>query len=129
MARLIGQWLSERLGQPFVIENRPGAATNIGTEAVVKSPPDGYTLLLCSTPNAIDSRPSQAFAPQFVTGLARPFRRFPCSSKVRPVHHQSRSQAPATKARRDVPAIGSPEWEMPTRIGHIPALPQSSWEC
>jgi tripartite-type tricarboxylate transporter receptor subunit TctC len=53
IARLIGQWLSERLGQPFVIENRPGGGTNIGTEAVVKSPPDGYTLLLASTPNTI----------------------------------------------------------------------------
>src|SRR5262245_12555878 len=46
MARLIGEWLSERLGQPFIIENRPGAGTTIGTEAVVKAPPDGYTLLL-----------------------------------------------------------------------------------
>jgi len=46
LARLMGQWLSERLRQPFVIENRPGAAGNIGTEAVVKAPPDGYTLLL-----------------------------------------------------------------------------------
>src|SRR5262245_56665991 len=46
VARLIGQWLSERLGQPFIIENRPGAATNIATEAVVRAPPDGYTLLL-----------------------------------------------------------------------------------
>src|SRR5262245_54262850 len=46
VARLMGQWLSERLGQPFVIENRPGAGTNIGTEAVVKASPDGYTLLL-----------------------------------------------------------------------------------
>ena len=45
IARLIGQWLSERLGQPFVIENRPGAGTNIGIEAVVRAPPDGYTLL------------------------------------------------------------------------------------
>jgi tripartite-type tricarboxylate transporter receptor subunit TctC len=54
-ARLMGQWLSERLGQPFVIENRPGAAGNIGTEAVVKSPPDGYTLLLCGNPNAINA--------------------------------------------------------------------------
>ena len=55
MARLIGQWLSERLGQPFVIENRPGAGTNIGTETVVKAPPDGYTLLLAGTPNAINA--------------------------------------------------------------------------
>src|ERR1700750_213922 len=48
LARLIGQWLTERLGQPFVIENRPGAGTNIGVEAVVRSPADGYTLLLIS---------------------------------------------------------------------------------
>jgi tripartite-type tricarboxylate transporter receptor subunit TctC len=46
LARLIGQWVSERLGQPFVIENRPGAGTNLGVEAVVRSPADGYTLLL-----------------------------------------------------------------------------------
>jgi tripartite-type tricarboxylate transporter receptor subunit TctC len=54
-ARLMGQWLSERLGQPFVIENRSGAGTNIGTEAVVRAPPDGYTLLLVSTTNAINA--------------------------------------------------------------------------
>ena len=48
-ARLIGQWLSERLGQQFVIENRPGAGGNVGTEAVVRAAPDGYTLLY--TPN------------------------------------------------------------------------------
>jgi tripartite-type tricarboxylate transporter receptor subunit TctC len=54
VARLIGQWLSERLGQPFVIENRPGAGTNIATEAVVRAPPDGYTLLLIGSTNAIN---------------------------------------------------------------------------
>jgi tripartite-type tricarboxylate transporter receptor subunit TctC len=55
VARLIGQWLSERVGQPFVIENRPGGGGSIGTELVVKSPPDGYTLLLASTPNTINA--------------------------------------------------------------------------
>jgi tripartite-type tricarboxylate transporter receptor subunit TctC len=54
-ARLIGQWLSERLGQQFVIENRPGAAGNIASEAAVKSPADGYTILLCGVPNAISA--------------------------------------------------------------------------
>src|SRR5262245_15356361 len=54
-ARLIGQILSERLGQQFVIENRPGAGTNIATEAVVKAPPDGYTLLLINGANAINA--------------------------------------------------------------------------
>ena len=55
VARLIGQWLSERLGQPFVIENRPGAGTNIGTDTVVRSPADGYTLLLASPPSTINA--------------------------------------------------------------------------
>ena len=54
-ARLIGQWLSERLGQPFVIENRPGAGSNIGTEAVVHAAPDGYTLGLFGAPSAINA--------------------------------------------------------------------------
>jgi tripartite-type tricarboxylate transporter receptor subunit TctC len=44
IARTLGQWLTERLGQPFVVENRPGASTNIATEAAAKAPPDGYTL-------------------------------------------------------------------------------------
>ena len=53
-ARLIGQWLSDRLGQPFIVENRPGAATNIATEAVVRSPPDGYTLLAAVSSNTMN---------------------------------------------------------------------------
>jgi tripartite-type tricarboxylate transporter receptor subunit TctC len=51
----MGQWLSERLGQPFIIENRPGAGSNIGTERVVGSPPDGHTLLLITTANAFNA--------------------------------------------------------------------------
>src|SRR3954464_15098696 len=54
-ARLIGQWLSDRLGQSFVTENRPGAGGNMGTEAVVNAPADGYTLLLATLPNAVNA--------------------------------------------------------------------------
>ena len=55
LARLFGQWLSERLGQPFVIENRPGGGNNIGTEAAVRAPADGYTLLMVNATNVINS--------------------------------------------------------------------------
>ncbi len=54
-ARLMGQWLSDRLGQPFIIENRPGGGTNIATEAVVRADPDGYSLLLIAPANAINA--------------------------------------------------------------------------
>src|SRR6185503_20499556 len=55
IARLIGQWLTERLGQPFVIENRPGAGTNLAAEAVINAPPDGHTLFLTNTANAVNA--------------------------------------------------------------------------
>src|SRR5580704_8427962 len=54
LGRLWGQWLSERLGQQFIIDNRPGAATNTGTETVVRAPPDGYTLLLITPPDVVN---------------------------------------------------------------------------
>ena len=55
IARLTGQWLSERLGQPFIVENRPGAGSNIGAEAVVRAPADGHMLFLASATNAINA--------------------------------------------------------------------------
>src|SRR5204862_695047 len=54
VTRLIAQWLSDRLGQPIVVDNRPGAAGNIGTEKAARSPPDGYTLLIAVSTNAIN---------------------------------------------------------------------------
>jgi len=70
VARLIGQWLSERTGQPFIIENRPGAGTNIATEAVANAPPDGYTLLLCGAPNAINASLYDKLNFNFISDIA-----------------------------------------------------------
>jgi tripartite-type tricarboxylate transporter receptor subunit TctC len=69
-ARLMGQWLSERLGQPFVIENRPGASGNIGTEAAVNAAPDGYTLLLVNAGNAINATLYEKLNFDFVRDIA-----------------------------------------------------------
>jgi tripartite-type tricarboxylate transporter receptor subunit TctC len=69
-ARLVGQWLSERLGQPFIIENRPGAGGNLGTEAVVKSPPDGYALLVASSTNAINATLYEKLSFNFIRDIA-----------------------------------------------------------
>src|SRR6516164_2679032 len=70
VARLIGQWLSERLGQQFVIENRPGAGTNIATEAVVRAPADGYTLLLVTAANAINTTLYEKLNFSFIRDIA-----------------------------------------------------------
>jgi tripartite-type tricarboxylate transporter receptor subunit TctC len=70
LARLMGQWLSERLGQPFVIENRPGGGGNIGTETVVKAPPDGYTLLLATTANTINATLYDKLNFNFISDIA-----------------------------------------------------------
>ena len=69
-ARLIGQWLSERLGRSFVIENRPGAGGNIGTEAVVNAPPDGHTLLLATVPNAVNATLYEKLNFSFIRDIA-----------------------------------------------------------
>src|SRR5271169_3830975 len=70
LARLMGQWLSERLGQPFVIENRPGAGTNIGVEAVVRAPADGYTLLLNPSSVTVNATPYDKLNFNFIRDIA-----------------------------------------------------------
>src|SRR5712672_886859 len=70
LARLIGQWLSERLGQPFIIENRPGAGGNIATEAVVRAPPDGYTLLAVGSNNMINATLYEKLNFDFIRDIA-----------------------------------------------------------
>jgi tripartite-type tricarboxylate transporter receptor subunit TctC len=70
VSRLIAQWLSERLGQQFVVDNRTGAAGNIGTEAVVRSPPDGYTLLLVSSANAVNATLYSNLSYNFIRDIA-----------------------------------------------------------
>jgi tripartite-type tricarboxylate transporter receptor subunit TctC len=70
VARLIGQWLTERLGQPFVVENRPGGGSTVGTEVLVRSPPDGHTLLLCSPANTIGASFYEKLSYNFVSDTA-----------------------------------------------------------
>jgi tripartite-type tricarboxylate transporter receptor subunit TctC len=85
VARLIGQWLSERLGQQFIIENRPGAGTNIATEAVVRAPPDGYTLLLVNAANAVNATLYDNLSFNFVRDIA-PVAGLMAASSVMVVH-------------------------------------------
>jgi tripartite-type tricarboxylate transporter receptor subunit TctC len=70
VARLIGQWLSERLGQPFVVENRPGAASNLAAQAVVRAPPDGYTLFLVTSVNAVNATLYEKLNFNFISDIA-----------------------------------------------------------
>src|SRR5262245_23931020 len=70
VARVMSQWLSERFGRPFVIDNRPGAATNIATEAVVKAVPDGYTLLFVTSINAANAALYDNFNFNFIRDIA-----------------------------------------------------------
>jgi tripartite-type tricarboxylate transporter receptor subunit TctC len=70
LARLMGQWLTERLGQTFIVENRPGASSNIGTEAVVRASADGYTLLLVATANAVNATLYEKLPFDFIRDIA-----------------------------------------------------------
>src|SRR5436190_821333 len=85
-ARLMAQWLTERLGQSFVVESRPGGGTNIATEAVVRAPPDGYTLLLVAPANAINATLYEKLNYDFIRDMApvAGLNRFPNVMEVNP---------------------------------------------
>jgi len=70
LARIVAQWLTEKMGQPFVVENRPGAGNNLGTEAVIKSPPDGYTMLLVNPANGINATLYKNLSFNFIRDIA-----------------------------------------------------------
>src|SRR5262245_37673168 len=70
VARMIDQWLSERLGQPIIVENRPGAATNIATETVVRAPPDGQTLLFAGVSSTINATLYENLTYNFIRDIA-----------------------------------------------------------
>ena len=95
-ARLIGQWLADRLGRPFVVENRPGASTNIATELVVNAPPDGHTLLFIAQPVAINANLYKNLSFNFIRDIA------PVASLVR--------QSLVLVVHPDVPARTVPEF-------------------
>jgi tripartite-type tricarboxylate transporter receptor subunit TctC len=86
VTRLVGQWLSEQLGTPFVVENRPGAASNLGTELVVNAPPDGYTLLNLSSANATNATMYEKLNFNFIRDIApvASLVRFPYVLEVNP---------------------------------------------
>jgi tripartite-type tricarboxylate transporter receptor subunit TctC len=118
IARLIGQWLTERLGKAIIVENRPGGATNIGTEAVVRSPADGYTLLLVSSANAVNATLYQKLSFNFMRDIA-PVANIGSVSNillVRPSHPAqtidqfiAHAKANSQKVNLGLPGIGSPQ--------------------
>ncbi len=124
LARLIGQWLSERLGQPFVIENRPGAGSNIATEAVVRAPPDGYTLLLVGSPNAINATLYDKLNFNFIRDIApvASFIRVPlswwCIRRFRPRRFRSSSPMPRP-IRASSPTVRAASAGLPTSPGEL----------
>ena len=121
VARLMAQWLSERLGQSFVIENRPGAGSNISTQAVVNAPPDGYTLLLVGSANAINATYYQNLTFNFIRDiapvasitrqpqvvLANPSLRAKLSSSIMPKPIQARSTWPRPESGPQAISLGS----------------------
>ena len=116
MARLIGQWLSERLGQQFIVENRPGAASNIATEAVVNAPPDGYTLLVATSVNAINATLYDKLNFNLIRDIVpvASIHREPFLVEVNPSVYRSRRSPNSSPMPKPIPARST--WRQPASV-------------
>jgi tripartite-type tricarboxylate transporter receptor subunit TctC len=118
-ARLMGQWLSERLGQTFVVENRPGASNNIATEAVVHAAPDGYTLLAMTAANASNATLYDALSFNFIRDIApvAGLTRVPLALEVRSTRRSTQA-LPTPRSRRGFPSLVS--YPSRSRLANLP---------
>jgi tripartite-type tricarboxylate transporter receptor subunit TctC len=112
LARLIGQWLSERLGQSFIIENRPGGGANIATEAVVRAPPDGYTLLTVGPAHAVNATLYDKLNFNFLRDIA-PVASVTVNPSVLEVHPSARSNPFPNSSPMARPIQASSTWLPP----------------
>src|SRR5262249_26674328 len=122
-ARLIGQWLSERLGNPFVVENRSGGGGNIATEAVANSQPDGYTLLMVATNDAINATLYEKLSFNFIRDIA-PVASMVLSSNVMVVHPSVPAKTVPDCSPMPGPIRARSTWRRPAS-GPRPTLPAS----
>jgi Tripartite tricarboxylate transporter family receptor len=123
VSRIMGAWLTERLGQSVVIENRPGAGTNLAVQAVVASPPDGYTLLAATT-NAINASFHATLPFDFLRDLApvAGLVELPFARRCRPTPSPSSS-----RTRKPIPARSTQPRSAPARSAIWPGSCSSSW--
>ena len=116
-ARLIGQWLTERLGQSFLVENRSGGNSNIGTEAVVRAPADGYTLLLATSTNAINASRRHLMS----SGTCHSGARAKHSVRADSTRSTSSCRSRCDLLKWDRRALGGPSRPVPPRSAWVPS--------
>jgi len=112
IARLMGHWLSERTGQQFVVENKPGAATNIATEIVINAAPDGYTILLVGVSAAINATLYDNLSFNFLRDIVPAAGSWPSRCSWRPIHRCRRRRCPSSSPTR-TPGPARSTWARP----------------
>jgi tripartite-type tricarboxylate transporter receptor subunit TctC len=124
LSRLLAQWLSERLGQQYVIENRPGAGTNVATETVVRAAPDGYMLLMVLPPNAVNATLYERLNFDFIRDIA-PVAGIIRTPLVMEVNHHFRSKRLPSSLPMSKPIRAGSAWHL-RALEHPATLPVSS---